>query len=241
MSDRTPERGIGVTNILLIESSPNLRQEVSAALNGDRGTLQLREVQPDNEGISTISQQDPDLVLVDRRIGAAQVPQLLGRLREVTDSPLIVVNVDNRKAEKLSMLEAGADDYVARPLDREALRKRLRAALGYRGRKNTESKITVDDLEIDFEQRRVLRAGEDVHLTPTEFNLLAELTTRPGGLLTHTQLLRRVWGPAYGTESHYLRVYVAQLRRKLGDDAAHPRLIVTEPGIGYRWIGGLPR
>lgn len=236
-----PQAGAGVTNIVLIETSPNLKQEVTDALNGDTKSVHLQELRPDAESVSHVSADKADIVVVDRRIGAAQIPQLLGRLREITDSPVIVVNVDNRKAEKLSMLEAGADDYVARPLDREALRKRLRAALGYRGRKNTESKITVDDLEIDFEQRRVLRAGEDVHLTPTEFNLLAELTTRPGGLLTHTQLLRRVWGPAYGTESHYLRVYVAQLRRKLGDDAAHPRLIVTEPGIGYRWIGGLPR
>jgi two-component system KDP operon response regulator KdpE len=236
-----PQAGAGVTNIVLIETSPNLKQEVTDALDGDSKNVHLQELRPDAESVSSVSAGSADIVVVDRRIGAAQVPQLLGRLREITDSPVIVVNVDNRKAEKLSMLEAGADDYVARPLDREALRRRLRAALGYRGRKNTESKIAVEDLEIDFEQRRVLRAGEDVHLTPTEFNLLAELTTRPGGLLTHTQLLRRVWGPAYGTESHYLRVYVAQLRRKLGDDAAHPRLIVTEPGIGYRWIGGLPR
>lgn len=236
-----PEVGAGVTNIVLIETSPNLKQEVTDALNGDAGSVHLQELRPDGDTVSSVSHGNPDVVVIDRRIGATQVPQLLERLREITDSPVIVVNVDNRKAEKLSMLEAGADDYVARPLDREALRRRLRAALGYRGRRNSESKITVDDLEIDFAQRRVLRSGEDVHLTPTEFNLLAELTTRPGGLLTHTQLLRRVWGPAYGTESHYLRVYVAQLRRKLGDDAGHPRLIVTEPGIGYRWIGGLPR
>lgn len=235
------KRGAGVTNIVLIETSPNLKQEVAEALNGNAGTVNLQEVRPDADTVETVSTGNPDVVVIDRRIGAAQVPQLLGRLREVTDTPVIVVNVDNRKAEKLSMLEAGADDYVARPMDREALRKRLSAALGYRARQNTERVITVDDLEIDFANRRVLRDGEDVHLTPTEFNLLAELTTRPGGLLTHTQLLRRVWGPAYGTESHYLRVYVAQLRRKLGDDASKPRLIVTEPGIGYRWIGGLPR
>lgn len=227
-----------MTNIVLIESSPNVRQEVSAALNGDAGDLDLCEVQPDAEALSSVSEHHPDLVLVDRRIGAAQVPQLLGRLRAITDSPLIVINVDNRKAEKLSLLEAGADDYVSRPLDRDALRRRIRAALGYRGR-TPERQLKVDGLEVDFDQQRVVLDGEDVHLTPTEFSLLRELASRPGGLLTHSQLLRRVWGPAYGTESHYLRVYVAQLRRKLGDNAAQPRLIVTEPGIGYRWIGGV--
>jgi two-component system KDP operon response regulator KdpE len=228
-----------VTNILLIDSSPHIRQEVSAALNGDASDVDLREVQPDSEALATVSEQSPDVVLVDRRIGAAQVPQLLGRLREVTDSPVIVINVDNRKAEKLTLLEAGADDYVSRPMDREALRKRVRAALGYGGPGRPLRQLCVGDLELDFEQGRVRLAGEEVHLTPTEFSLLRELAARPGGLLTHAQLLRRVWGPAYGTESHYLRVYVAQLRRKLGDNAAQPRLIVTEPGIGYRWIGGV--
>jgi len=156
-----------VTNIVLIESSPNVRQEVTAALNGDAGDLDLCEVQP----------------------------------------------------------------------DAEALSRRIRAALGYRDR-TPERQLKIDGLEIDFDQQRVVVQGAEVHLTPTEFSLLRELASRPGGLLTHTQLLRRVWGPAYGTESHYLRVYVAQLRRKLGDNAAQPRLIVTEPGIGYRWIGG---
>lgn len=233
----TPERET-VTNIVIIESAPNLRQEVTAALNGDGVGVDLREVQPDGDALATVTEENPDLVLVDRRIGAAQVPQLLGRLREVTDSPLIVINVDNRKAEKLTLLEAGADDYVSRPMDRDALRRRVRAALGYR-RRTPDSRLSVEGLEVDFEQATVHLNGEEVHLTPTEFSLLKELASRPGGLLTHTQLLRRVWGPAYGTESHYLRVYVAQLRRKLGDDAARPRLIVTEPGIGYRWIGGL--
>lgn len=226
-----------MTNILLIESSPNVRQEVSAALNGGASDVALREAHPDHEAMTAVSEQDPDLVLVDRRIGAAQVPLLLGRLREVTDSPVIVINVDNRKAEKLTLLEAGADDYVSRPMDREALRRRVTAALAYR--RDAPKQLRIGDLHIDFDARQVARGREEVHLTPTEFGLLRELAGRPGGLLTHTQLLRRVWGPAYGTESHYLRVYVAQLRRKLGDDAGHPRLIVTEPGIGYRWIGGL--
>ena len=227
-----------MTNIVIIESAPNLRHEVTAALNGEGADVDLHDVAPDGDPLGAVTEENPDLVLVDRRIGAAQVPQLLGRLRQITDSPLIVINVDNRKAEKLTLLEAGADDYVSRPMDRDALRRRVRAALGYR-RRTPDKRLSVDGLEVDFEQSSVRLRGEDVHLTPTEFSLLKELASRPGGLLTHTQLLRRVWGPAYGTESHYLRVYVAQLRRKLGDDAAHPRLIVTEPGIGYRWIGGL--
>jgi two-component system KDP operon response regulator KdpE len=228
-----------VTSIVLIEASPNLRQEVAAALNGAGNGLELHEVQPNGEALQAVTEESPDIVLVDRRIGAAQVPQLIGRLREVTSSPLIVVNVDNRKAEKLSMLEAGADDYVARPLDQAALRRRVRAALEYGHQPTAGGPVRVRDLEINLDERRVERGGEEIHLTPTEFNLLAELVSRPGGLLTHAQLLKRVWGPAYGTESHYLRVYIAQLRRKLGDNASEPELIVTEPGIGYRWIGGV--
>lgn len=224
-----------MTNILLIENSPGLSDHVTAAFNGDGQGLDLRATTPDSDSLTRASGSHPDLVVVDRRIGAAQLPHVLNRLRQMTDSPVIVVNVENRKAEKLTLLEAGADDYVARPLNIDALRQRMKAALGYGGH-TPATTLEVDGLKVDFARAHVTLNGEEVHLTPTEFSLLREISSRPGGLLTHQMLLRRVWGPAYGTESHYLRVYVAQLRRKLGDDASNPHLIATEPGIGYRWI-----
>jgi two-component system KDP operon response regulator KdpE len=153
--------------------------------------------------------------------------------------PVIVLTAHHEQAEKIRALDTGADDYVTKPFDTEELFARVRAALRRAPHAATaESLIRIDDLEIDLARRLVTRNGEQVHLTRTELSLLEILVRHPGKLLTQELLLREVWGPEYGTESNYLRVYIGQLRKKLGDDAAHPRLILTEPGIGYRWIAG---
>src|SRR5262249_16228544 len=134
-------------------------------------------------------------------------------------------------------LDAGADDYVTKPFDTEELLARIRAALRRTPTATpAPSVVRVDDLEIDLARRRVSRNDEQIHLTRTELELLELLVRHPGMLLTQEMILHEVWGPEYGTESNYLRVYIGQLRKKLGDDATRPRLIATEPGIGYRWI-----
>jgi two-component system KDP operon response regulator KdpE len=163
--------------------------------------------------------------------------ETLERLRRFTVAPVIVLTVRDRQTDKVAALDAGADDYVIKPFDTEELLARIRAAL--RRSPTAERRPSIvrfDVLEIDLINRRVLRDGQPVHLPRTELELLEEFVANPGKLLTHDHLLSRVWGRGYAAESHYLRVYVGQLRRKLGDDATNPRFIVTEPGLGYRWI-----
>jgi two-component system KDP operon response regulator KdpE len=164
--------------------------------------------------------------------------EALARLRSFSGTPVIVLTVRDHQRDKVAALDAGADDYVTKPFDTEELLARIRAALRRRPEASTgPSVVAVGELEVDLVRRQVRRKGVAVHLTRTELTLLEALVTQPGRLLTHDWLLRRVWGRGYGRESHYLRVYVAQLRKKLGDDPSKPRFILTEPGIGYRWIG----
>jgi two-component system KDP operon response regulator KdpE len=159
-------------------------------------------------------------------------------MRSFSDVPVVVLTARDRQQDKIDALDAGADDYVTKPFDVEEVLARVRAVLRrVPHATSTPSVVQVDALEIDLVRKQVRLDGEVVHLTKTELALLEQLATQPGKLLTHEYLLRQVWGRGYGSESNYLRVYVGQLRRKLGDDAANPRLIVTEPGIGYRWIG----
>ena len=151
---------------------------------------------------------------------------------------MIVLSVRELMTDKVAALDAGADDYVTKPFGMEELLARARAALRRAGPDEPpQPTLGYGDLEIDLARRLVTSAGEPVHLTPTEYALLEALVTNPGKLLTHQWLLRRVWGQGYGTETTYLRTYIRTLRKKLGDDASAPALIVTEPGVGYRWIG----
>jgi two-component system KDP operon response regulator KdpE len=146
---------------------------------------------------------------------------------------VIVLSAVGEEGEKVSALDAGADDYVTKPVGIDELLARLRAALRRAG-PSGEPLIEIGDLAVDLEKHEVRFAGKPVHLTPHEFDLLRYLARNEGKLLTHRMILREVWGPAYGTESHYLHVYVSQLRRKLEPDPARPRYILTEPGAGYR-------
>jgi two-component system, OmpR family, KDP operon response regulator KdpE len=163
---------------------------------------------------------------------------VIRRVRSFSQVPIIVLSVRDRQADKVAALDAGADDYVTKPFGVEEVLARLRAALR-RSQAGDPSPAVhrSGELEIDLGRQLVTVADSPVHLTKTEYALLEALVTNPGKLLTHQWLLRKVWGPGYAEESHYLRVYVRSLRRKLGDEASAPRLILTEPGVGYRWIG----
>ena len=178
-----------------------------------------------------------DLVVLDLGLPDMDGLDLLQRVRVLSAVPVVVLTARDLQSDKVQALDAGADDYVTKPFDTDELLARIRAAL--RRGPQAEQKpahLHIDDLEIDMELRLVRLDGEVVHLTRTELELLEVLVAHPGQLLTQEFLLRTVWGPEYGTESNYLRVYIGQLRKKLGDDAARPRLILTEPGVGYRWI-----
>jgi two-component system KDP operon response regulator KdpE len=181
----------------------------------------------------------PDVVLLDLGLPDLDGIEVLRRLRAFSDVPVIVLTARDDQSEKVRSLDAGADDYVTKPFDTEELLARIRAALRRVPPAATIPpvvRIAELELEIDVARRLVTQDGKPVHLTRTELMLLEELMRHPGKLLTQEFLLHQVWGSGYGTESNYLRVYIAQLRKKLGDDATRPRLIQTEPGIGYRWI-----
>lgn len=180
----------------------------------------------------------PDLTLVGPRLDDATGLTALRAVRERTQAPTVAVDIEERRRSKLQALAAGAVDWIVDPTDAREVRARVRALL--QPAPVWDGTIEHDGLRFDLATGELVIDGAEVHLTPTERALLRELVAHPGRLLTHEQLLQRVWGPEYGRESHYLRVYMAALRRKIGDEARRPRCIRTEAGIGHRWIGPAP-
>ena len=177
-----------------------------------------------------------DLVLLDLGLPDGDGTTFLDALRRTRATPLIVISAREADGQKVGLLDAGADDYLVKPFSLPELLARMRVALRHRGHR-PEAAITLyrrEGVEIDLAAHRVRRADLDVHLTPTEFRLLARLVRQAGQVVTHRRLLADVWGPEHTEQTHYLRLYMAQLRAKLEDDTADPRLLLTEPGIGYR-------
>jgi two-component system KDP operon response regulator KdpE len=225
-----------MTRVLVIEDDTALRRALRTSLKAR--ALDVVECPTAEEALVAVADGGVDVVLLDLGLPDLDGVEALRRMRTFSDVPVVVLTARDRQHDKIDALDAGADDYVTKPFDVEELLARVRAVLRRVPQATgAAAQLRVDDLEIDLVRRQVRRGGEVVHLTKTELALLEELVTQPGKLLTHEHLLRQVWGRGYGSESNYLRVYVGQLRRKLGDDAGNPRLIVTEPGIGYRWIG----
>jgi two-component system KDP operon response regulator KdpE len=196
--------------------------EVATAPNGETALDQLASAVP-------------DLVILDLGLPGIDGREVIERLRGWTEVPVIVLSVRDSHAEKVAALDAGADDYVTKPFSIDELLARMRAVRRRATGAEVPSVLRFGELEVDLARRAVRLGGDPVHLTRIERRLLEALATNPGKLLTHRWLLSRVWGPGYGDESHYLRVYVRQLRKKLGDDPGRPRYIVTESGLGYRW------
>lgn len=207
-----------VTNALRVRG-----YAVTTADNGERA-------------LAILAEEQLDLVLLDLGLPDVDGHTVIARLRGWSDVPVIVLSVRDGQDEKAAALDAGADDYVTKPFGTKELLARMRAVLRRSSTERTEPVLCFGDLEIDLPRQLVKLGGEPIHLTPTEYRLLEVMATNPGKLLTHSSLLRDVWGPGYSTESHYLRLYVRQLRQKLGDDPARPRWITTEPGVGYRWL-----
>jgi len=187
--------------------------------------------------LAALAEEEPDLLVLDLGLPDIEGHEVITRMREWSKTPVIVVSVREGQDEKVAALDAGADDYVTKPFDTKELLARMRAVLRRAGiQEPGHPVLRFHDLEIDLSRQLVRLDGDTLHLTPTEYRLLEVMATNPGKLLTHRLLLQRVWGPEYGTESHYLRLYVRQLRQKLGDVPANPRWITTEPGLGYRWL-----
>ncbi len=225
-----------MTTVLVIEDDTSLRRALRTSLKA-RG-FEVLESPNAEEGLVLVADDRTDVVLLDLGLPDIDGIEALRRMRSFSDVPVVVLTARDRQQDKIEALDAGADDYVTKPFDVEEVLARVRAVLRRVPQASSAPAVVqVDGLEIDLVRKQVRLDGDVVHLTKTELALLEQLATQPGKLLTHEYLLRQVWGRGYGSESNYLRVYVGQLRRKLGDDAANPRLIVTEPGIGYRWIG----
>ena len=223
-----------MTRILVVDDEPQILRSLRTTLSANG--YEVSEAGTGEDALAVAAAQSPDLVVLDLGLPDMDGTEVVRRLRSWSDVPVIVLSVRDRQDDKIGALDAGADDYVTKPFGLGELLARIRATQrrASRGTSDPQPVLTFDDLTVDLERRRVLVAGEPVHLTPTEYRLLEAMVTHPGKLLTQRWLLQTVWGGGYGDESNYLRVYVRQLRQKLGDRADAPRFILTEPGVGYR-------
>lgn len=224
-----------MTNVLVVDDEPQIRRAMRTSLEAHG--YAVRTAGTGEEAVVAAAEASPDLVFLDLGLPDLDGTEVIRRVRAFSEVPVIVLSVRDRQADKVAALDAGADDYVTKPFGMDEVLARLRAQLRRtHGEGPGPSVLRFGEVEVDLGRQLVTLAGEMVHVTKTEYALLEAFVSNPGKLLTHQWLLRRVWGRGYGEESHYLRVYVRALRRKLGDRAAAPTLILTEPGVGYRWI-----
>jgi two-component system KDP operon response regulator KdpE len=223
--------------VLVIEDEPQTRRFLRPVLK-NRG-FRLIEASTGRMGLDEAAAKRPEIILLDLGLPDIDGVEVTRKLREWSFVPIIVLSVRDREEEKIEALDAGADDYLTKPFGAGELLARMRVAQRHvlragPGAPQAAPLVSSGDLRIDLVNRIVTVAGEDVHLTPTEYELLAVLLRSPGKVITHRALLKEVWGNAYADHVEYLRVYMAQLRRKLEHDQARPRYIITEPGVGYR-------
>jgi two-component system, OmpR family, KDP operon response regulator KdpE len=220
-----------VSRVLVVDDEPQILRALRTSLRGAGYDVETEETA---EGaLTALAVDPPDAVILDLVLPDGRGTDVCRELRTWSSVPVIVLSVVGEEAEKVAALDAGADDYVTKPFGIDELLARLRAAMR-RIDPAAEPVVELGELRIDLEKRAVAVAGRAVQLTPHEYGLLRALARSQGKLLTHSTLLREVWGRGYGDESHYLHVYVSQLRRKLEPDPARPRYILTEPGAGYR-------
>jgi two-component system KDP operon response regulator KdpE len=222
---------------VIVEDEPQIRRFVRAALEAEQ--WQVFEAGTLKQGLVEAGTRRPDLVVLDLGLPDGDGVDYLRDLRAWSQVAVIVLSARTDEADKIAALDAGADDYLTKPFGVGELMARVRVALR-RGQKAAEPGASVfafGKVEVDFSTRRVLRNGETVHLTPIEYRLLGVLIANVGRVLTHRALLREVWGPSHSDHTHYLRVYMGQLRQKLEDDPARPRHLLTETGVGYRLMG----
>lgn len=221
--------------ILVVDDDKQMLRAVTNALKAR--DYEVVTAATGESALSLAAEEDLDLVLLDLGLPDIEGHEVIKRLRAWSELPVIVISVRESQEEKVAALDAGADDFVTKPFGMKELLARMRAVLRRAvGESEAEPVLHFDDLEIDLLKKLVKLEGEPIHLTPTEYRLLESMATNPGKLLTHQWLLEQVWGRGYGSESHYLRLYVKQLRQKLSDTPSSPRWITTEPGLGYRWL-----
>jgi two-component system KDP operon response regulator KdpE len=222
--------------ILVVEDEPDIRRFLRSSLGAEG--YRVVEAENGTRGVIDAGTHKPDLAIVDLGLPDLDGVEVIRRIRSWSPMPIIVLSARAREQAKVEALDAGADDYVTKPFGVGELLARVRVALRHAARSAAGGATVVrfGEVEADLERRHVIRAGQEVHLTPIEFRLLACLAQHLGMVVTHRQLLREVWGPAYVEHTHYLRIYMKQLREKLEDDPVCPCHLLTESGVGYRLV-----
>jgi two-component system KDP operon response regulator KdpE len=221
--------------VLLIEDDVPMRRFLRTALRAH--AWRVIEAATAREGLAQAAGRNPDVILLDLGLPDGDGLEVAPRLRRSTRAPIIVMSARGRERDKVAALDLGAADYLTKPFGVPELLARMRVALRHASRPADAPEAPIFEagqVRVDLVRRRVYRAGEEIHLTPTEYKLLATMIRHAGRVATHRQLLEEVWGANYAGQTHYLRVYMAQLRHKLEPDPARPRLLATEPGVGYR-------
>lgn len=220
--------------VLVIDDEEPIRRLLRVSLEA-KG-FRVTEAATGSEGLEALEVRRPDCVILDLGLPDQSGFDVLVTLRQLSSVPVIILSVQGDEDDKVRALDAGADDYVTKPFGMSELLARIRAAQRHRRSATTEeTTFRSEALEIDFERRRVTVNGKDVHLTATEYSLLRLLALSAGKVLTHRHILREVWGPNQEKDTHYLRIYVGALRKKIETDPTSPALILTEPGVGYRF------
>ena len=222
--------------IVVVDDDPGIRRTLARNLGGHG--YDVRSADTGAAALDLAARFQPDLVLLDLGLPDMDGTAVIEQIRSRTSTPIVVLSVRGAERDKVKALELGADDYLTKPFGIDELLARVKVAIRHaaRTRQGAEAVFRSGGLAVDIERREVTVGRRRVHLTPTEFALLAALIAAVGRVLTDRALLQRVWGPEYGSENHYLHVYVGRLRRKLEPDPAHPRYLRTEPGVGYRLV-----
>jgi two-component system KDP operon response regulator KdpE len=222
--------------VLVVDDEQSIRRAVGRALTA-RG-YQVQLATDGEEALTAAAAFQPDLVVLDLNLPALDGLEVCRQLRGWSQVPILILSVREDEPDKVAALDLGADDYLTKPFGIDELMARVRALLRRVGSQGAPKPVRfrADELEIDLEARRDFRSGVAVRLTKTEWALLVEFCQHPGKLLTHSWMLERVWGPGYAGDVDVLRVFISQLRKKLEQDPGRPKLIATDPGIGYRWL-----
>jgi two-component system KDP operon response regulator KdpE len=224
------------TKILIVDDEPQILRALRAGLAAQG--YEVVSAVDGEEALDKASSELPDAIILDLNLPRRSGMDVCRELREWSSVPIIVLSVRDAERDKVTALDLGADDYLTKPFGTGELLARLRVALRHAASRGEPEKSVVraGNITIDLARHAILRGEEEIHLTATEYNLLACLAAHPGRVLTHTQILDHVWGPGSESETQNLRVYISQLRRKLDPDSLQPQLIATEPGIGYRFM-----
>ncbi len=230
-------------SVLIVEDEVPMRRFLRAALLHEG--YQVAEAGNAHDAFTMVLGQPPDLILLDLGLPDSDGTTVLTRVREWSQVPIIVLSARDQESDKVDALNSGADDYLTKPFGVPELLARVKVALRHAavlkdGTRDDSSRFEAGDLVVDLASRLVTLRGEIVHLTPIEYRLLTTFIKKSGKVLTHRYLLEEVWGPGCSTQTHYPRMYVANLRRKLEDDPADPRYLLTEQGVGYRFVEGQP-